>query len=75
MAVAQAGSYSSDSRSPSLGISICCRYGPKKTKKEKEKGAVSLFYKKLFHRHINVYLTFKIPNNNNVDIVFLCEVL
>jgi len=30
MAVAVAGSYSSDS-TPSLGTSICCRYGPKKT--------------------------------------------
>ena len=32
LAVAQAGSYSSDS-TPSLGICICHRYGPRNTKK------------------------------------------
>ena len=34
VAVAQAGSYSSES-TPSLGNSICCRCGPKKWKKQK----------------------------------------
>ena len=32
VAVAKAGGYSSDS-TPSLGTSVCCRYGPQKTKK------------------------------------------
>ena len=36
MAVAVAGSYSSDS-TPSLGTPICCECGPKKTKKKKKK--------------------------------------
>ena len=35
VAVAQAGSCSSDS-TPSLGTSICCGWGPKKTKKNKK---------------------------------------
>ena len=34
-AVVQAGSCSSD-LTPSLGTAICCRYGPKKTKKKKK---------------------------------------
>ena len=36
VAVAQAGSYSSDS-TPSLGTSICCGYGPKRQGKKKTK--------------------------------------
>ena len=36
MAVAVAGSYSSDS-TPSLGTPICCECGPKKTKKKKKR--------------------------------------
>ena len=36
VAMAVAGSYSSDS-SPNLGTSICCIYGPKKQKKKKKK--------------------------------------
>ena len=38
VAVAVPGSYSSDS-TPSLGISICRGWGPKKTKKKKKKRA------------------------------------
>ena len=36
MAVVKAGSHSSD-LTPSLGTSICCRCGPKKTKEKKKK--------------------------------------
>ena len=39
VAVAVAGSYSSDSTS-SLGTSICCKFGPKKQKKKKKKVAM-----------------------------------
>ena len=40
VAVVQASSYSSDS-TPSLGTSICCRCGPKKTKRPKKKKKVT----------------------------------
>ena len=36
VAVAEAGSYSSD-LTPSLGTSMCLRFGPKKNKDEKKK--------------------------------------
>ena len=36
VAVVQSSSYSNNS-TPSLGNSICCRYGPKKKKKERKK--------------------------------------
>ena len=39
VAVAVAGSYTSD-LTPSLGTSICCTWGPKKTKDKKKKGEV-----------------------------------
>ena len=41
MAEVWASGWSSD-LTPSLGISICHGYGPKKTKKEREKGSKSL---------------------------------
>ena len=41
VAVVWAGSYSSD-LTPSLGTSICRECGPKKTKKKKKKGHISL---------------------------------
>ena len=41
VAMAQASVSSSDS-TPSLGTSICCDYGPKKTKKKREKSEVEV---------------------------------
>ena len=47
VAVVKAGSYSSDS-TPSLGTSICCECGPKKTKnknrREKEREKTVIFF-------------------------------
>ena len=53
VSVAVAGNYSSD-ETPSLGTSMCHRYGPKKNKKKKKKKKTNKKITLLFVDNINI---------------------